>query len=272
MNAGDFSVQRNSGVAAPTLQSPFTSQPAPIVSPSESRSYPPPQTHSSSALSILHYILYATYDAPWFTSPSPYPPPLEGRTEIRSATGWSQSGDQKALTGCALFGDASIAWWRISWSASEEARGRLDTNSVKREGRYRPIPEAWDGDRLYNCSEMYGEALVEFAKQAVASRKPVARGECWDVAAEGIDSIAKGRQDLPAPFPSIGRTHGHLIYYGKADGGKDNGQWRGGDPYVRGGDIVEWRLVTIREVGMQVGAFMKLGAPEVRGSRQQSVH
>lgn len=111
---------------------------------------------------------------------------------------------------------------------------------------------------------MYGEALVDFAQKAVASRKPVARGECWDVAAEGLDSIATGRQDLPKPFPSIGRTHGHLIYYGNAEGGQDRGEWRGGDPYVRGGDIVEWRSVTIREVGMQAGAFMKLGAPEVR--------
>lgn len=177
---------------------------------------------------------------------------------MRFTCSWSQSGDSKTVIGCALFGDASIAWWRLGWKVSEERSGRLET----REGRYRGIPAPWDGDRLYEASELYGPLLVDFALKAVQSRKPVRRGECWDVAAAGLDYIKETRPDLPSPFPSIGRTHGHLIFYGRA-GGQGLGKWRGGDAYVRPGDIVEWRTVKIREVGMGPGSYSTLGDPDV---------
>ena len=223
------------------------------------RSYPPSQSHSSSALSVLHYILYEPYTTAWYSLPTPTPPPLVDRSDIRWTGSWTQSGDQKSLVGICLFGDCSIAWWKLGWSASEEKRGQLDPSRMTREGRYRPIPAPWDGERLYAASEMYGPLLVAFVNRAVASRRPVARGECWDVAAEALNSVATS---LPKPFPSIGRTHGQLIFYGKA-GGRNEGVWRGGDAYVRPGDIVEWRTVRIREVGMQAGSYSTLGDPEI---------
>lgn len=246
-------------------ESPSASKSLPTtISTSSSPSYPPPQSHSSSALSLLHYILYDSYTSAWFTTPSATPPPLTTRNDIRSSSSWTQTGDLKSLAGVVLFGDASIIWYKLSWSVREEISNQLGSifERVKKEGKYRPIPEAWDGERLYAASEMYGPLLAEFAEKSVVSRRPVARGECWDIANEGLNSIINGRKDLPAPFPSIARTHGALMFYGKA-GGKNLGVWRGGDSYVRPGDIVEWRIVKIREVGMQVGAYVTLGAPEV---------
>lgn len=246
---------------APPPTAPSSTRPTPAprapLSPS-GPSYPLPQPHSSSALTTLHYILYSSYTTPWYTLPTPMPPPLTTRNDIRWTGSWSQRGDEKNLLGYCLFGDCSVAWWRLTWSASAEARGTLDERSIKREGRYRPIPEAWDGEALYAASETYGPSLVGFAERALAGRRAVGRGECWDVAAEGLESITEGRR----PCPSIARTHGHLIYWARA-GGKGEGVWRGGDPYVRAGDIVEWRTVRIREVGMQEGAYSTLGDPEV---------
>jgi hypothetical protein len=108
---------------------------------------------------------------------------------------------------------------------------------------------------------MYGTHIVEFAEKAVAGRRPIARGECWDVAAEALNTIEREHPELPKPFPSISRTHGHLIYYSRAGG---EGKWRGGDAYVRPGDIVEWRSVRITEVGAPYGSYSTLGDPEVR--------
>lgn len=222
-------------------------------------SYPPPQSQSSSALALLHYILYEPYTTAWYLSTSPTPPSLAGRTDIRWSGSWSSLGDAKTLLGFVLFGDCSVAWYKLDWSAAMEKSGRLDESLIRKEGRYRPIPAPWDGERLYGASERYGAAMVDFAERAVAGGRPIARGECWDVASEALASI----HDEPKPFPSIGRTHGHLIFYGKA-GGRGEGVWRGGDEYVRPGDVVEWRKVKIREVGMGPGSYSTLGDPDVR--------
>jgi hypothetical protein len=64
------------------------------------------------------------------------------------------------------------------------------------------------------------------------------------------------------PFISIGRTHGQLIFWANARE-LQNGRWYGGDLYVREGDIVEWRSVRIREVGMGQGSYSILGDPDV---------
>lgn len=67
---------------------------------------------------------------------------------------------------------------------------------------------------------------------------------CWDMANEALLECAK--HGLPPPVTSINRTHGHLIFEGKAWGkGPDQqtGRWRGGDNSVRRGDIVEWNTV-----------------------------
>ena len=246
------------------------------AAPRPSRSYPPPETHSSAALSLLHWLLdppdlssvvTSAFFLPPPASPSPQPPPLENRSDVRSAYSWLQRGHHKSYVGCFLFGDASIAWIRISWNAAAEARGPTDLLSqVQREGRYRPRPRIetnWDAERLYRASETYGPRIVRFAQDALARGVPVARGECWDLANEAI-AACEADKIGGAPFPSIARTHGALLYYARADTGSTLGTWTGGDVYVRPGDIVEWRSVTIREVGMAPGSYSTLGDPEVR--------
>lgn len=228
----------------PALSSAYSSS-APTHTAS-SRSYPRAETHSSAALSLLHYILHSTFPTPWYSTSSPMPPPLVGRSDLRVSFSMSQLGSRKETTGVCLFGDCSIAWWRIAWDISRP-------QDATHEGRYRPIPEPWTGDRLYAAGETYGPHIAEFARQAVRSRRPVARGECWDVAAEALNAVPK---ELPAPFPALGRTHGHLLYYARAG---NDGTWRGGDSYVREGDIVEWREVRI-DAG---NGWAKLGDPEV---------
>lgn len=276
---------------APTLSSgppPISRATRPQLSPAlappasrPDRSYPPAETHSSAALSLLHWLLdppnlssiLTTSAVPFFlpppASPSPQPPPLENRSDVRSAYSWLQRGDAKSYVGCFLFGDASIAWIRISWNATAEARGPtalLRGGQVQREGRYRPRPRIehdWDAERLYRASETYGPRIVRFAQDALARGVPVARGECWDLANEAI-AACEADKIGDAPFPSIARTHGALLYYARAGTGEVVGTWTGGDVYVRPGDIVEWRSVTIREVGMAPGSYSTLGDPEVR--------
>ncbi|GAA5899372.1 hypothetical protein JCM5296_002278 [Sporobolomyces johnsonii] len=229
-------------------------------------SYPPTQSHSSSALSLLHYLLHTPFPTPWFTSSStsPLPPPLAGRSDVRTSASWMQRGDTKQLTGVALFGDTSIAWWRLTWTASSEARGTAQ-NEVGREGRYRPVSPPGEGEELYGAHEVYGPRLAGFAREAVDRGAPVGRGECWDLAHEGLEVIQAelGGSGL-APFPSIGRTHGRRLFYAKAAqrGETTTGRWEGGDTYVREGDVVEWRKVRIREEGAPSGSWSLLGDPD----------
>lgn len=235
-----------------------SSSPAPSSGPS----YPPPEPYSSSALTIAHYLTDTAFPSPpWYSLPTAsLPPPLEGRSDVRFTGSWSQRGTEKSVLGFVLFGDASCAWWKISFDVARPADAR-------REVRYRPRPGAWDGERLYAASERYGPGMVAFAHAAVASRIPVARGECWDVAAEGLTSVGAQLPEEEEPFPSIARTHGHLLYWAKATSdGSAKGVWRGGDVYVRPGDVVEWRRVKIKEVGAPAGSYSTLGDPDVRCS------
>lgn len=251
---------------------------APAAAPQHSnRSYPPAETHSSAALSLLHWLLdppdlsssgiTSAFFLPPPASPSPQPPPLENRADVRSAYSWLQRASEMSYVACFLFGDASIAWIRISWNAAAEARGPTDLlRQVKREGMYRPRPRIkheWNAERLYRASETYGPRIVRFAQDALARGVPVARGECWDLANEALIACGEADGRVPKPFPSIARTHGALLYYARADKGATVlGTWSGGDVYVRPGDIVEWRSVTIREVGMAPGSYSTLGDPE----------
>ena len=241
-------------VDSPTPTIPSSSRPGTSKPSFNSPSYPPPQPHSSSALTIFHYIMYEQYETEWYKEMPSLPPSLVGRNDVRMSASQSQLNSEKTALGVAVFGDASMVWWKISWNV--DGRGE-----VRRDGRYRPIPTPWEGDQLYAASEMYGPSLVKFAENAVEGRRPIARGECWDLANEGLE-FAKSRT-AEKPFPSIGRTHGMIMYYARA-GGKGLGVWSGGDEYVRPGDIVEWRSVKIREVGMQSGAHAILGDPDVR--------
>ncbi|GAA6028515.1 hypothetical protein JCM8097_007259 [Rhodosporidiobolus ruineniae] len=250
-----------------TSPSPY----APTPKPPElhAPSYPPTESHSSSALSLLHHLLFHPLSSPWFLhgqSAPPLPPVLAGRSDVRFTCSWSQRGPDKSHTAVVLFGDTSVAWYRFSWSSASETAGRAHLD-VAREGRYRPRCPPLDGQTLYDASETYGPLVVQWAEAARAAGVPVARGECWDLANEALLSITNEHAgQVPAPFPSIGRTHGALLYHAHAgqrdEQGRVSGTWTGGDVYVRPGDVVEWRKVTIREVGMQRGAYSKLGDPD----------
>ncbi|GAA5960803.1 hypothetical protein JCM3765_000823 [Sporobolomyces pararoseus] len=226
-------------------------------------SYPPRQPYSSSALTLSHYILSEPFSSPWFSNPSsPMPPPLQTRTDHQSSFSWQQRNSSKQFIGMSVFGDASVVWYRISWDVSFEANPTLLLQRIKREARYRPSPSPWDGQKLYEAHELYGPRLAQYARQAVSRGMPVGRGECWDLAHEGLMTVSKELEHSPLkPFVSIGRTHGQLIFWANAED-KDNGQWYGGDLYVREGDVVEWRSVRIRETGMGQGSYSILGDPD----------
>ncbi|GAA5920468.1 hypothetical protein JCM1841_003496 [Sporobolomyces salmonicolor] len=256
----------------PRLPTGTSSSPSPLAPTSASpssfhgASYPPAQSHSSSALSLLHYLLHTPFPTPWFassSSSSSLPPPLAGRSDVRTSASWVQCGDTKQLLGVALSGDASIAWWRLTWTGSAEARGTAQ-DEVQREARYRPVPAPADGAALHAAHELYGPRLARFAREAVARGAPVGRGECWDLAHEALEAIkSEGGGRSWAPFPSVGRTHGRRLFYAKAaQGGETYGRWEGGDPYVREGDIVEWRKVRISEEGAPSGSWSLLGDPD----------
>ena len=226
-------------------------------------SYPPPQPYSSSALTLSHCILEKPFSSPWFTdTSSPLPPPLESRTDHQSSFSWQQRNSSKQFIGMTVFGDCSVAWYRISWDVSLESNIPLLLQRIKREARYRPKPSPWDGEKLYEAHEIYGPRLSEYAQQAVTDGAPIGRGECWDLAHEGLLTIAKEVFQSLRPWNSIGRTHGHLIFWANA-GDKENGKWYGGDQYAREGDVIEWRKVRISEVGAGAGSYSMLGDPDV---------
>jgi hypothetical protein len=163
-----------------------------------------------------------------------------------------------------VFGDSSVVWYRISWDVSlESGDPNILLGRIKREARYRPIPTPWDGQRLYEAHELYGPRMTEFARRAVSNGVPVARGECWDLAHEALSEISTElKHSNLQPFVSIGRTHGQLLFWANAED-QQRGKWFGGDLYVREGDVVEWRSVTIREAGMAQGSYSILGDPDV---------
>jgi hypothetical protein len=167
------------------------------------------------------------------------------------------TGNERSLESFFMAGDGSCVWSKLSWNLAAEKRG--DASSVKREGRYR-VPTVWEGDELYAASEVYGPLLVDFAERALAGGVPIGSGECWDLASLALKEIKETRSDLPEPFPSISFCHGHLIYYAKVGGMK---VWKGGDSYVRPGDIVQWKEAQVGDLNV-TGKSYSLGAPDVR--------
>jgi len=174
---------------------------------------------------------------------------------------WSQRGQQKALTGVALFADLSVCWWKVEWSVNEEHLPHF-LDRVAREARYLDPPHSFGSEELWEACATYGEQVAHFAEEAERNGVPIAHGECWDLASEALASIT----GLDSPVPSISRTHGHLIFSGSASGknpGTDQrGTWRGGDTAVRRGDVVEWRRVRvgIKEPGRT--GYSELGNPD----------
>jgi len=115
---------------------------------------------------------------------------------------------------------------------------------------------------LVDAHETYGETIAAFAESFAGTGEFCSRGECWDLAHEALKYF-DAYDYVPKPVPSLSRTHGHLIFEGKAMGkGNMVGRWRGGDDRVRRGDIVEWRRVKINTVGASPYSWATLGDPD----------
>jgi hypothetical protein len=212
-------------------------------------SFPPPTTNGSAAADLAVFMHPSTpWDTEWYTGDPPMPPHLKGSPEIRFACSFSHS-DARAVV---LFSDLSMCWYSV-------AHGK---GSVTRWARFRPCPEPMSGAALRRAAETHGSAVAAFAERAAASGRPVARGECWDVAHEALRHAGTlvgsrgGGGGGDAPIVSTSRAHGHLLFCGKPGAGR----WRGGDDRLRAGDIVEWRSVRIGTA--LYGGFAILGQPD----------
>jgi hypothetical protein len=210
-------------------------------------SFPPHAANGSAAADLAVFMHPSTpWDTEWYSSSSPIPPYLNGSPDIRFSGSFSQSGRTKTARGVILFSDLSICWYSVTYGSGP----------VTRWAGFRPRPDPLSGSVLQQAAEAYGATVAAFAERAEASGRPVARGECWDVAHEALLHAESLFGPHDAPILSTARVHGHLLFCGKPGVGR----WRGGDDRLRAGDIVEWRSVRI---GMgQYGSFALLGEPD----------
>lgn len=230
-------------------------------------SYPPPTQHGSSALDLAYYFSPSTYwDSDWYATDNPwFAPPLKDRKDTRRAGYIEHSGDASGISrivfGGVLFADLSACWYSVTFPHNTPTDPN-DTRTVKRVAHYLPRPAAMDREALLEAHETYGETIAAFAEGFVDSGEYCARGECWDLANQALEYCSQFDY-VPKPVQSTYRTHGHLIFEGKALGkGRQYGRWRGGDDRVRRGDIVEWRSVAVSmKMDWGVGTG-KLGNPD----------
>lgn len=223
-------------------------------------SYPPPTIHGSSALDLAMYFSPSTHwDTPWYLS-SELPPPLQEESPPTFSAAWEMHGPFKTIFGGVLFADLSMCWYSVQYSTINPNASPNDTSAVRRSVKYLPRPSPRDRQTLIDAHETYGETIAAFAESFEGTGQYCARGECWDLAAEALKYVAQFDY-VPPPVPSISRTHGHLIFEGKASrgGAVQAGRWRGGDDRVRRGDIVEWRSA---RVGRGPYGYSVLGAPD----------
>lgn len=225
-----------------------------------SLSYPPQTRYGSAALDLAYYFLPATHwPSAWYnaTGTAPVPPPLEGRTDHSYTSSWRTLGAKKTTNIGIFFADLSVFWGSVDFTtANPEA-------NVTRHGQYLPPPPVLGRDALVEAHETYGDTIALFAESFLGTGQFCARGECWDLANDALKYFA-AYDYIPRPVPSIGRTHGHLVYAGTArDGGRTMaGRWRGGDDRIRRGDIAEWRSVHIGVKGGGPGNYFTLGDPD----------
>ncbi|CAL1697888.1 unnamed protein product [Somion occarium] len=238
---------------------------APSVSPTSNESfttsYPPPTQHGSQALDLAYYFHTSTqWDSAWYTFDHPLPPPIQEHRPPIFQYAWEFQGPYKSLFGVGLFEDLSVCWYTVKWNSSINSNPN-DTRDVQRSAQYLPRPKVMDKAALLEAHETYGETVAGFAESFEGTGQYCASGECWDLANEGLKYFDQFDY-VPKPLPSTSRTHGHLIFEGKATGpGLTNqiGRWRGGDDRVRRGDVVQW--VTAR-LGMPNGGEAIMGAPD----------
>ncbi|KAH9916277.1 uncharacterized protein BXZ73DRAFT_53896 [Epithele typhae] len=221
-------------------------------------SYPPPCTRGSAAEDLAYYFHPSTHwtDA-WYTSDNLCAPPVRGNGHTASTFSWSHDGRTKTVTGGVLFSDLSICFYTVSWPLHAPP---TDPNAAQRSARYLPRPAPWPRDALVDAHAQYGETVAAYAESFEGTGQPCARGECWDLAAEALKAF-DAYDYVPPPVKSVARTHGHLLFAGRAadKGAVMRGVWRGGDDRVRRGDVVEWRSA---RCGVGERAWAVLGNPE----------
>jgi hypothetical protein len=213
---------------------PSASSPFDLVSNDFVLSFPAPTTHGSAALDLAHYFDTSTHwDSPWYASEQmPIPPQLEGITQMTFVSSWQSYGDTKTLYAGIMFADLSVCWFTVQFSMSSNSDPN-DSSRVQRSVRYLPRPSPMDKAALVEAHETYGETIAAFAESFDGTGGFCGRGECWDLAHEALKYFDEFDY-VPKPIPSLSRTHGHLIFEGKAMGkGKMVGRWRGGDDRVR---------------------------------------
>ncbi|KAI0351683.1 hypothetical protein OH77DRAFT_1429521 [Trametes cingulata] len=226
-------------------------------------SYPPPCQYGSLAEDLARYFSPSTHwPSAWYASGKSYlAPPIEGNGQLIWTASSSYNGHTKTLHVGVIFADLSMCFYSVSWPQNAPpTHDPNDARAVQRSARYLPRPAPWDRARLLDAHETYGETVASFAESFEGTGQPCARGECWDLANEALKSFEQ-YDWVPKPVPSVCRTHGHLMYEGKAaDKGRTQmGRWRGGDDRVRRGDIVEWRTA---RVGKGPHSWAMLGNPD----------
>ncbi|PPQ69580.1 hypothetical protein CVT24_001380, partial [Panaeolus cyanescens] len=229
-------------------------------------SYPPPSKHGSAAHDVAHYFLPSTHwDTVWFESGggSILPSCLKAEDGYNRTCSWMYVGSKKTAWVGIYFPDLSIFWGTVEYTTPVTVQDLNNPNKVKRSARFLPPPEPLGRAELVEAHETYGETIALFAESFVGTGQYCARGECWDLANEALKYFAQ-YDYVPKPVPSTNRTHGHLIYYGRASnkGASMEGRWRGGDDRIRRGDIIEWRLAKVGMKGAMAGGHCILGAPD----------
>ncbi|KAI0261385.1 hypothetical protein BC834DRAFT_1028260 [Gloeopeniophorella convolvens] len=238
-----------------TSNAPPPPRPSPSTRPSYSStaedlqmSFPPPTQNGSAAADLAVYMHPSTeWESEWYAGDSPLPPHLQGSPELRFSGAYGfPDGQTRVARGVILFSDLSLCWYSVSAGGA----------GVTRWARFRPRPEPMSAAALQHASATHGAAVAEFAEHALASGRPVARGECWDIAHEALQAAAARCAPRDAPVLSTSRAHGHLLFCGRPGAGR----WRGGDDRLRAGDVVEWRTVRIGTA--QRGGYAILGNPD----------
>jgi len=193
----------------------------------------------------------------WFSTDDPVPTPMQGADDVKRVSCWTQTGNERTQTNYVLFPDLSQLWTEVRFDVSRAGPPRHAA------ARFRPPPGQMDAQTLMESSEIYGPWMVQFAEEAEQSRCHVARGECWDMANEALKAFPSDHYQVAPPLTSISRTHGIMLYHGRATGpGTGSGAWK--QPHdlgvIRPGDIIEWRLVACETINPTLS--FTLGDPD----------
>ncbi|KAA1127085.1 hypothetical protein PGTUg99_019646 [Puccinia graminis f. sp. tritici] len=193
----------------------------------------------------------------WYRTEDPVPKPMQGLQDVKRVSCWTQTGNERRQTNYVLFPDLSQLWSEVVFDVSRADPPRQAS------ARFRPPPGQIDGHSLAQAADSYGPEIVRFAFDAEHSRQHVARGECWDLANEALKAFPAPHLQLSPPLTSISRTHGILLYHGRATGpGLGHGSWKQINDFgvIRPGDIIEWRLVACHTVNPSLS--FTLGDPD----------